>query len=64
MDCGYNGHPAAMHFDHRDPSAKTQNLGYLTRSASWERIATEADKCDLVCANCHAIRTWPDSGRP
>jgi hypothetical protein len=64
VDCGYNGHPAALHLDHRDPSLKNQDLGYLTRSATWERIVKEADKCDLVCANCHAIRTWPDAGRP
>jgi hypothetical protein len=23
-----------------------------------EKVLAEIAKCDLVCANCHAIRTW------
>lgn len=56
-DCGFNAHPAALDFDHRDPSAKTANVSVLVACASWPRIMAEIAKCDVVCANCHRIRT-------
>lgn len=28
VDCGYNKHPAALHFDHRDPETKLKALGW------------------------------------
>lgn len=56
-DCGYNKHPAALEFDHRPGETKLFNIGEKmgtrSRKALWEEIA----KCDVVCANCHAIRT-------
>ncbi len=48
-----------MQFDHRNASSKeycVANLVYKTTSL--ETIDAEIAKCDLVCANCHAIRTW------
>ena len=48
-----------MDFDHRDPSAKTMQVSDLVgKSKSWSRIAEEIAKCDLVCANCHRIRSF------
>lgn len=56
-DCGYSKHAAAMEFDHRPGTAKLFNIGEkmgaYSRQVLWEEIA----KCDVVCANCHAIRT-------
>lgn len=51
--CGYNKYVGALEAHHRDPSTKefSLSLGGLTRS--WDRIKAEADKCDLLCANCH-----------
>ena len=55
-DCGYNQHPAALDFDHRDGEAKLFNISArLTRS--WDSILAEVNKCDVVCACCHRIRT-------
>jgi hypothetical protein len=47
-----------MDFDHRDPSQKafrlTSGSGLLVSPV---RLAAEVAKCDIVCANCHRIRT-------
>lgn len=51
--CGYNKRINALDLHHLDASQKDFGIssGGLTRS--WEKIKTEADKCILVCANCH-----------
>lgn len=56
-DCGKLFPPYVMHFDHRDPSMKYKSISSLIYR-SMETIMTEIAKCDLVCANCHAIRTY------
>lgn len=57
MDCGYNEHPAALDYDHRPDTSKCFNLG-STVTWSIARIDEEIAKCDVVCANCHRIRTF------
>lgn len=41
-----------MDFHHRDPKTKKYNL-CSAMGRSIPNLLTEADKCDLVCANCH-----------
>ena len=53
-DCGYDVSIAALEFHHRDSTTKEFGLGNF--NGSWERLLTEADKCDLLCANCHRRR--------
>lgn len=55
-DCGGRFPPYVMDFDHRDPTSKKHNLSEMTRLRP-ERIKEEAAKCEIVCANCHRIRT-------
>ncbi len=57
-DCGQQYPPFVMAYHHRDPAAKefTVGLGVGMRLA-WYRIVNEVAKCDLICANCHRIRT-------
>lgn len=55
LDCGFAAHPAALQFDHAR-GEKSFEIGSKV-SAAWERIEAEIAKCDIVCANCHAIRT-------
>jgi len=63
--CGYNGHPAALDFHHRDPLSKTVALSSLPYLAyGHERILEEIEKCDVLCANCHRIATHGEFARP
>lgn len=58
MDCGRVFPPHVMDFDHRDP--KTKSFGLASSHAllrSRGQLLAEIAKCDIVCANCHAIRT-------
>lgn len=54
-DCGGNFHPYCMDFDHRDQSIKYKDISQINRI---DEILEEVKKCDLVCANCHRIRTF------
>lgn len=56
-DCGYNEHPAALDFDHRPGTDKCFGIGAGNRRALAD-LLEEISKCDVVCANCHRIRTW------
>lgn len=55
----YHGYPwYVMDFDHRngrgDGDAKVSSL---IGQGNLDRIKAEIAKCDLLCANCHKIRT-------
>lgn len=56
-DCGQQFPYYVMDFDHRDGSAKVANVNRLVQDAAWEKVRREIEKCDLVCSNCHRIRT-------
>ena len=58
MDCGGSFPPVCMDFDHVR-GEKLFNIGSEARGGvGWERILAEVAKCELVCANCHRIRTY------
>ena len=61
-DCGRKFPSCAMDFDHKDRKLKLSDVGLLV---SWgkETLLKEVGKCDLVCANCHRIRTAKKSGK-
>ena len=44
-------------FDHLDPTQKSFALS-KARGHTYKEIDAEIAKCDLVCHNCHAFRTW------
>ena len=53
-DCGGVFPACCYDFDHlRD---KCFEIGH-SMLTSFEKLKAEAEKCDLVCANCHRIRT-------
>lgn len=51
--CLYDKCLAALEFHHRDPSTKRFNLTLTNMTQKWSRVLEEAEKCDLLCANCH-----------
>ena len=54
-DCNQHFPYYVMDFDHRgDKSFTIANNVYRK---SWSTIEQEIDKCEIVCANCHRIRT-------
>jgi hypothetical protein len=56
-DCDGVFPQCAMDFDHRDPSSKVRAVTRLIYG-SIDRMMAEAAKCDIVCANCHRLRTF------
>src|SRR5712691_5329844 len=58
-DCGQSFAPWVMDFDHRNPEEKsfaiTTGRSLLMNR---DRLLAEIAKCDVVCANCHAVRTY------
>jgi hypothetical protein len=47
-----------MQWDHLPGHEKVADLGSLARQGSRKRVLEEIEKCELVCANCHAIRSY------
>lgn len=46
-----------LQFDHVRET-KVANLSIMARYATIEELLEEIKKCDLVCSNCHAHRTY------
>jgi len=63
MDCGGTFPVVCMDLDHRDPDDKDRSMPGVTgpsnmsRAVGWSKVLAEIQKCDLVCANCHRLRT-------
>lgn len=51
--CGYSRCLAALQFHHRDRNTKRFEL-HATAKTLLSSVKNELDKCDLLCANCHA----------
>lgn len=56
-DCGESYPACVMQFDHTGDD-KVLAVSRLLRSKGWPTVLDEIAKCELVCANCHAVRSW------
>jgi hypothetical protein len=56
VDCGINYPYYVMDFDHVR-GVKHANVMELVSTLSKKRIDEEIAKCEIVCSNCHRIRT-------
>ena len=55
-DCGQTNH-IDLDFDHLKD--KKYNISRMIHDGfSWAAIKKEISKCEVVCANCHRIRTY------
>lgn len=55
-DCGATYPAYVMEFDHLNGETKKTNVAWM-RGWSKPGILAEVAKCEVVCANCHRIRT-------
>lgn len=53
-DCGYKKHHVALDFDH----VKGEKEINLSFAKSINQAKEEIRKCEVVCSNCHRIRTY------
>ena len=53
IDCGYNAHAEALDFDH----VNDDKLCNVSQCHNERQLLAEIAKCEVVCANCHRVRT-------
>lgn len=58
VDCGYSEHHAALDFDH----IKDEKSFNVCNAKSIASAKIEIKKCEVVCSNCHRIRTYTRLG--
>ncbi len=62
LDCGLvceEWNHVMFAFDHIDPATKSFAISKArTSNVTLQMIMDEIKKCDLLCHNCHAFRTW------
>jgi hypothetical protein len=49
---------AIIEFDHRIGTKKLFNVAHNKSKSISPRLKEELDKCEMVCSNCHARRTY------
>lgn len=59
LDCSVSYPPYVMEWDHLPQFEKVMNVSKMrVKRLKRETILAEIAKCELVCANCHAVRTY------
>jgi transposase-like protein len=53
--CGFDAYLGALQFHHRDRAEKAFSLSRQGVTRSLSKARSEAQKCVLLCANCHAM---------
>lgn len=56
-DCGWAGWARGLDWDHARGIKKHEISRLVNHRGSVEDLISETSKCDVVCANCHRIRT-------
>ena len=61
VNCGITD-PLLLEFDHIDPSTKVGNISRLVYRLSSAELDKEIAKCQILCANCHRLKTAKEQG--
>ncbi len=62
IDCGENN-PIVLEFDHTDSDLKFKSISkMLSGHYSWKSVQEEIKKCQILCANCHRLKTYAQFG--
>ena len=56
-DCGRSFPSYVMHWDHLPGLGKVESISTMVGTRSREAVIEELKKCELICANCHILRT-------
>ena len=56
VDCGYADSGYSLQFDHLPEHEKLYEISRMSGHAK-ANILKEIEKCEVVCGNCHALRT-------
>lgn len=54
--CGYSASPYALHFDHV-VYPKVMQISRMLKKYKLSRLFEEIRKCQVLCANCHAVKS-------
>jgi hypothetical protein len=58
-ECGFS-HVAALDFHHTDAKNKEGIVSELIRGGQFKKAKAEAEKCIVLCANCHRIHHYEE----
>ena len=58
VDCGEKYPHYMLDFDHIPGFEKIGNVADVVTNYSWKKGMEELEKCEIVCANCHRIRSY------
>ena len=61
--CVRCGTTETLQFDHIEPGTKSFSLG-SNWTRAWHEMVAEAQKCQLLCKECHIVKTAEDLGPP
>jgi hypothetical protein len=56
QSCGYDENQSVLQLHHRNPNEKSFTFSQINLShlgLTMDKLKEEADKCDVLCANCH-----------
>jgi 5-methylcytosine-specific restriction endonuclease McrA len=60
--CVECGSTSELQFDHIDPTSREFVIA-TSLNNSWERLLAEISKCQLLCLDCHCIKSYKERGR-
>jgi len=57
-DCGIQYPHYVMEFDHLIPRNGSLTIAALSQKVGLKKLLELVSQCEVVCANCHKIRTY------